>query len=107
MNGNIGKNKLEEIISALIKKSVGYSDEEHIEEYVIEDGVETLVKKRITKKFVPPDLSATKLLLEYFNQASNTSYEDMTDDELDAEVERLYDEYKKIKTKVQIETEEK
>lgn len=103
MNGDISKNKFNKIISALIKKSVGYFDEEQIEEYIIENGSENLVKKRVTKKFVPPDLAATKLLLDYFVQTANISYDNMTEHELDAEVERLYNEYKKIKTNEKIE----
>lgn len=106
MDGELSKNKLNKIISALVKKSIGYYDKEEIEEYIVENGVETLVKKKVSKKFIPPDLSATKLLLDYFNQTPNTSYENMSEEELDAEVEKLYSEYKNIKTKVIIEDKE-
>ena len=97
MNDSLNKDDITKIITALIKKAVGYNDKEVIEEYVLEKDELKLVKKRVTKKFVPPDLSASKLLLEYFNIKSTNIYENMSDSELDAEADRLYEEYQRLK----------
>jgi len=87
------KNSLEIIKKALLKKAQGFYADEILEEYVVDDnGNEKLLKKKVTKKYVPADLSATKLLLDYFNEKPQ-EYDNMTDEELDKEAERLYKEY--------------
>lgn len=71
--------------SALIKKALGYDYKEVVEEYVSDgEGEVKLTKKKVTKKNVPPDISALKLLIE-----SQTPLSDMTDDELEREKQRL------------------
>ena len=52
-----------EIKNAIIKVALGYSLEEVTEEYGVENGELKLVKRKETKKDVPPDLKAVKLLL--------------------------------------------
>ena len=88
--------KIKKIKDALIKKAIGYYAEETIEEYQIEDGNEVLVKKKITKKYVPADLSATKMLLDYFGQEGSQDYSNFSDDELDKEAVKLFKEYQSM-----------
>ena len=52
-----------------------------VEEFSIEDGELKLVKKKVTKREIPPDIKAVKLLLEESDEA--------TDEELEAEKQRL------------------
>jgi hypothetical protein len=71
---------------ALIKKAIGYDTTEIVEEYVSGDeGDIKLTKKKVTKKNVPPDLSALKLLLD----SENVSLDSMSDEELEREKQRL------------------
>ena len=70
---------------ALIKKALGYDYKEVVEEYVSSDeGEIKLTKKKVTKKNVPPDITAIKLLLEDMPSISS-----MSDEELLKEKERL------------------
>lgn len=49
---------------ALIKKAMGYTHDEIVEEYVCSpEGELKLAKRKVTKKFVPPEISAVKMLL--------------------------------------------
>ena len=86
----------QQIKQALIKKAVGFSHDEVIEEYSIdENGDKKLVKKKITKKFSPPDIPAIKILLDNFNDTQDL--EEMTDQQLQQEKLRLLKELEKIK----------
>ena len=81
-------NEIEEKIkNALTKKAVGYSAKEVVEEYQDEDGILKLTKKRVTKKHVPPDTQAAKMVMEGF--LSEGGLESMTDEQLEAEKRRL------------------
>ena len=73
----------ERVKKAILKLALGYSLEEVTEEYGVEDGELKLVKRRETKKDVPPDLKAVKLLLE------EKDYSALSDEELEAEKRRL------------------
>jgi hypothetical protein len=73
-----------ELSDAIRKVAVGYSLEEVTEEYGVEDGQVKLLKRKETRKAVPPDLRAVKMLLE-----GEGSFGSMTDEELFAERERL------------------
>lgn len=65
---------VEELKKALLKKALGFSIDEIVEEYSLdESGNSVLNKRKVTKKYNPPDISAMKLLLEK---------EDLTDDKL-------------------------
>lgn len=92
MKGKIVKTKKKnEFEQVLIKKALGYDATEVIEEYSAGDeGEIKLIKKKITKKNVPPDLSALKMLLE----SQNLSVTQMTDEELLLEREKLLNELK-------------
>lgn len=62
----------QEIKKVLIKKALGYSLDEVVEEYVCdENGQVKLTKRKIAKKFVPPDMSAVKILLSEFDKKIN------------------------------------
>lgn len=75
----------EKIKEALLKKALGYDCTETVEEYVSEEGEIRLTKKKITKKNVPPDMSALKILLE----ESAIPVTEMSDEELNEEKMRL------------------
>lgn len=71
---------------ALIKKALGYDATEVVEEYISgEEGEIKLSKKKVTKKNVPPDLSAIKMLLD----ESQSNISDMSDEDLENEKVRL------------------
>lgn len=73
----------QDIRNTIEKLAHGYSVEEITEEYGVEDGELKLVKRREVKKEVPPDLKAVKLLTETLD------YSAFTDEELEAEKNRL------------------
>lgn len=78
----------EEIKQALLKKALGFETDEIVEEYGSdENGKPILCKRKITKKFNPPDVSALKFLLEHADCSDD--YFNMTDGELIKEKERL------------------
>ena len=54
-----------------------------MEEYVLTDGEYKLVKRKVTTREIPPDIKAVKLLLDGGND------EDFSDEELEAEKQRL------------------
>lgn len=71
---------------ALIKKALGYDATEIIEEYVAGDeGEIKLSKRKVTKKNVPPDITAIKMLIE----EGGKSVKEMSDEELNEEKQRL------------------
>lgn len=74
----------EDIKRAILKVALGYSVEEITEEYGVDDGELKLLKRRETRKDVPPDLKAVKLLLD-----GGTDYSALTDEELEREKQRL------------------
>ena len=65
MAGKEDKKQSEEnkLKTALLKKALGYEAKETIEEYVSDDGEIRLSKRKVTKKNVPPDITAIKMLL--------------------------------------------
>lgn len=79
----------DEIKEALLKKALGFDSDEIIEEYSSdENGNSVLIKRKITKKFNPPDISALKFLLEQ-QQLYDDEISKMTDEQLLKEKERL------------------
>ena len=83
-----GKEALDE---ALLKVAVGYSVEEVTEEYAEVDGEMKLLKRKETKKDIPPDLKAVQILLADGNQEISK----MSDEELEKERDRLLAELQK------------
>ena len=73
----------DEIMEAVKKRAQGYSSVETVEEYAVVDGTLELVKKRVTVKDVPPDMTAAKMLFD------DSDFSSMTDDMLEAEKRRL------------------
>ena len=73
-----------DIKDALRRRAVGFETDEVVEEYSVSDGEPVLVKRKVTKKAVPPDISTAKLLLE-----SETPVAAWSDEQLAAEKERL------------------
>lgn len=51
------------------------SASETVEEFTVEDGELKLVKKKVTKRDIPPDIKAVKLLLEGGEEASDEQLE--------------------------------
>ena len=87
------KNYKTDLENALIKKALGYDATEVVEEYSSDnEGEIRLLKKKITKKNVPPDMSALKLLLD----ESEKDLTKMTDEELFNEKVRLLNILKEI-----------
>ena len=87
-----GKSKVKKSVKksdlevALIKKALGYDATEVVEEYAgVGDGEIKLLKKKVTTKYVPPDTTALKLLLD---QSEKDVFE-MSDEELEKEKNRL------------------
>lgn len=68
---------------ALIKCATGLSASETVEEFAVQDGELKLVKKKVTKREIPPDIKAVKLLLD--------GREELSDEELEAERQKLID----------------
>ena len=80
-----------DIEKALIKKALGYTQEEMVEEYSKVDDDIVLSKRKITKKDVPPDMNAIKFLISV-KEMSNKDIKSMSLNELELEREK----YKKI-----------
>lgn len=76
---------------ALIKKALGFIQEEMVEEYSKVDDDVVLSKRKITKKDVPPDMSAIKFLYSV-KDISDKDIKSMSTKELELEREK----YKKI-----------
>ena len=67
-----------EIYEAVRKKAVGYRVKETVSEYAVNDGNLEMIRKKVTEKEVPPDLSALKMLKDEFGQ----EYSIMSEEEL-------------------------
>lgn len=79
----------EEIRQALLKKALGFECDEIVEEYSADEkGNAILVKRKITKKFNPPDVNALRFLLEQ-KELSDDEISKMTDKQLMQEKKRL------------------
>ena len=76
-----------EITEALKNKAVGFDTFETVEEFTESDGEIKLVKRKVTKKTVPPDVSAVKLLLDIEGESSPIS--SLSDEELENERAKL------------------
>lgn len=83
--------KQKKIENALVKKALGYEAKEVVEEFVADSdsGQEVLVKKKCTTKHFPPDVSAIKILLSYYDEKTFEELENMTDEQLFEERDKL------------------
>ncbi|MDR3217213.1 MAG: hypothetical protein LBT55_07425 [Clostridiaceae bacterium] len=78
----------QKVLKTLLKKATGYRADEVQEEYSVrEDGGLELVKKKVIKKYYPPDNAALKSFLEFEAVGDNLS--DLSDEELQSEKGRL------------------
>ena len=73
----------EEVKSALKKCAIGFGTSETVEEFSVEDGELRLVKKKVTRRDIPPDIKAVKLLME------DGDPDGLTDEQLEAERQKL------------------
>lgn len=73
----------EEIKGALKKCAIGFGTSEVVEEFSVEDGELKLVKKKVTKRDIPPDIKAVKMLMD------ESGLDGLSDEELEAEREKL------------------
>ena len=81
------KNSAEGVGDALMKVALGCSVAEVTEEYAEVDGKLKLLKRKKTKKDIPPDLKAVQLILEKRENCGDVSA--MSDEELEQEKQRL------------------
>ncbi len=54
----------DDILGALKKCAVGLETNEIVEEFGVEDGELKLIKKKVTRRDIPPDIKAVKLLID-------------------------------------------
>ena len=83
------------LVDSLYKKAVGYTATEKTMEYSPEGDV---VKKKVTSKHYPPDITALKAYLELISNEED--YESMTDEELAREKQRLLKELEEMQNGV-------
>ena len=76
------------IKDALLKKALGYTSTETIEEYCNTDEGMVLQKKKVTSKDIPPDIASLKALTELDGEMKN-EINSMTDEELEKEKQRI------------------
>jgi hypothetical protein len=74
---------------ALLKRALGFYCEDVSEEYEAGDGGERMVKRKVNRKFYPPDLGALRELL-----GKEPVMTEMSDEELESERDRLLAELK-------------
>lgn len=73
----------EKLKKALLRKALGYSVKEETIEYARDsEGEEVVSKRKVSKKYIPPDTTALRLLMEHFYGEEYKDVEDMSDEEL-------------------------
>lgn len=73
----------------LLKKAMGYKVKENVDEYACVGEEMKLVKRRITTKYVSPDLAAAKTLLELNGREEQNDLSYLSDEQLLRERTRL------------------
>ena len=68
---------------ALKKGAVGFDTSETVEEFAVQDGELKLIKRKVTRRDIPPDIKAVKMLLD------GRRDDELSDEELAAEREKL------------------
>ncbi len=78
------ENETEKLAKSLLKKAMGYTVDEVVEEYAGGTGGEDLklIKKKVTKKHIPPDINAARALLERCFDTNMNNLRDFSDEEL-------------------------
>ncbi|HIR98887.1 MAG TPA: hypothetical protein IAB42_00690 [Candidatus Coproplasma avistercoris] len=69
---------------ALVRCAVGFDTSEVVEEYTMADGELKLVKRKVTRRDVPPDIKAVKMLLD-----GEADIGGMSDEELEERRKKL------------------
>jgi len=86
-----------EIIKTILKKAKGFTKQEVQEVYYVNKlGIEKLVRKKVVKKYYPPNNIALK---HYLQIMAGMDISTMTDEELEKERLRLLKELKEKKDK--------
>ena len=81
-----------ELMKSLLKRAKGYRYNEVQEEYSVkEDGEFVLTKKKIVRKYCPPDASALKAYMDIAGEQNAAS---MSVEELENEKQKLMDKIK-------------
>ena len=73
----------------LLKKAMGFKVKENVDEYASVGEEMKLVKRRITTKYVSPDLAAAKTLLELNGREEQNDLSYLSDEQLLLERTRL------------------
>lgn len=89
MKDLIENNYNKKLNKALIKRALGYTNKEITEEFSSDSGNMVLTKRKVTKKNVPPDITAVKVLLGLYNENNELDFSNMTDEELLIERDKL------------------
>lgn len=76
----------DKFVKALKKRALGCKVTESVEEYGLVDGNLSLIKQKVTKKDVPPDVTAMKILMD---MKAEEEPDEMNDEELEREKQRL------------------
>ena len=76
---------------ALVRRALGYETDEVVEEYGFNEGEAVLLKRKVTKKNVPPDIQAAKILMDTARPLN-----EMSDEDLERERQRLLKELKEV-----------
>jgi len=83
----MSKNNTKKLKEALYNKALGYTTQEVTEEYGISGDDFVLQKRKTSTKSYPPDLSALQLLLD--EEGGLNEYENLTDEQLQIEKEKI------------------
>ena len=83
----MAKSEEKKLKEALFNKALGFTTQEVTEEYGISGEEFVLQKRKTSTKSYPPDLSALQILLDKVDEVNE--YENLTDDELAREKERI------------------
>lgn len=75
---------------ALKKCAVGFGTSEVVEEFAMDEGELKLVKRKVTRRDIPPDIKAVKMLLDDGDLSA------MTDEQLEREKEKLMQQLKEV-----------
>ena len=67
----------EGVKKALVKCAVGFDTSEIVEEYTVDEGELKLVKRKATRRDVPPDIKAVKMLLDGEGNVGGMSDEEL------------------------------
>ena len=87
-----------ELDEALYKKAIGYETDEVVEEYICDEaGDFKLNKKKVTKKYISPDLQSVKILLDKLKGNEKNRYRDLSDEELLLEKQKILEKLEKFK----------